>query len=329
LFVKDFIEIGYNEEVHSLMFRFRKEPNLQTVPYEAYPEDADIFDLRDRVNASGGTWFTLYDDKMITMSKGIFKNRNDERLMSAWASMIGVYFVRMCEQRLNRVDIIDIIHLWGISNFEDIFKFTFDLKVLGHAMCAISPHEVTMDEMRDIIAGKIGYGSRYMYGIIDKNVTVREGAYHMVRNMLPGPVSFDSDLWHQLVMWDTGDNTRELAESVVNLDNYVICRHLQGDNHSIMLRKMFVSVAYEKGDYIKREFNDLSRIRVKRDFSICGVELAREVCCILRKLSFSDVNKPIGLCEQVPMFDNYVEFENEVRQTEGGRMFNTVYSTFL
>lgn len=329
LYVKDFIELGYSEEMKAIMFRFRQVVNHEKVEYDAYPADADIYDLRDKVNMSGGTWYTLYDDKMVTMSRGIYESRNNTVLMNAWATMIGVYFVRECEERFNKVEIIDIMHLWGISNFEDIFKFTFDLKTLGHAMKTISPHDVTKEEMKDILSGNIRHGVRWLNGIVGDNVTVREGAYEIKRKMLPGPVSFISDLQHQLVMWHCGDDTYERASKIVNMENYIICSHILGDNHSIMFKKMFMNVAFEEGDYIGRDFEDLSRIRVTRDFTICGIELAREVCCMFRKISFTDRSRPIGICEQVPMVTNYHSFEREVRQTAAGRMFCSIYSTFL
>ena len=80
---------------------------------------------------------------------------------------------------------------------------------------------------------------------------------------------------------------------------------------------------------VKREFMDLSKIGQIIELSICGVELTRELCAILRKLVFVAPDKVIALTEQVPMVTNWFEFEKEVRQTQFGRLVNAIYATLL
>jgi hypothetical protein len=348
---KDLIEIGYNEEIDSLMFKWREKANTHKSIYNMTVEDDDIFTIRSQANESGGTWFTVFDDKMKTMSRPIYDMREDKVKMSHWASLIGLYFVRRVEEMYER-DLDEerhvigkpkrliypelttkiIIHMWALSDLEDIFKFEIDLKYLGYAMAALEPKSISMDEMGRILRGDISYGDRWLTNRKGMNVTIREGAYEMKRRMLPGPVSFISDLEHQLVMWDVGDwdATITAASQVVNLDNYVICKHHKGENHHILFKKMFLNVAKEKGDYIVRDFEDLSQIRTIATFTVCGIELVREVCTIFRLLSFKgDLSTPIAIAERVPMVTNFLLFEREVRQTEVGRIFNSIYTSFL
>jgi hypothetical protein len=321
------IDMHYNRGANSVYFRWKRKLT-EGVASQCSEEPSvlnEVEALLDTVNKRTGEWFTVYSPEMITICNEIYQLCDDQILMNKWANIIGTYFVREMETVYHsEVSIFDLIGEWG----SDIFHI--DLKQVGYAMRKIDPMNIDRYSMGRILDGEINVDDPWMCGLRGSNITVRQGSYELVNGCVPGCVSFSSDLEHMLVMWSIGNyrETVEAADSVVNLDNYVICQHHMGDNHYILHRRMFVKVLFEgmKRTGYQRFDNVIPRSHV--ELTICGLELAKEVCAILRKLT-TNKRYEIALTPNVPLVTNWNEFEKEVRNTHYGRTVNKIYLTFL
>jgi hypothetical protein len=331
--IQELFEFGVAD--HKAMFRWRKDLDYVKEIFPNSIKDMDMEDVRDIANKVFKPSFTVYDDtKMKTISRQFLKHNKDDGKMSAWASMIGAYFIRTVEKTYDITEDDDgfklLFGLWGCGICEG--KIEIDLKTLGYAMKSVDPMELSMDEMGRILKGVTTIKDEWMCNWIGGNITVREGSVDIEGIDVPGPISFNSEYNHMVVMWDlsTQAETFLVAEENIHIERYVWCRHHDDDvvKHRIGHRRMFFNVIFENERQLKGEEKLYDDNRNRISMTTCGIELYKEVCIMLRKLCLNPREK-IQLTPRVPLVTNYHEFEQEARNTVHGRFISMIYNTFL